>query len=154
ETTALHQLFFKRLVDSNNSAKLGGRYCTFYQGRRVKGPNFDLPWEQFETLKWTINGVTYAESLRDLFNKSLRLLAPPTLSQLPVIISHGDAHNANIWVEASANAPTPKLVLFDPAFAGDDIPALLGEIKATFHNIFAHPFWLYTPELAEKAFSL
>ena len=47
----------------------------------------------------------------------------------------------------------PELVLFDPAFAGKTIPALLGEVKATFHNIFAHPLWLYTPDLADKAFA-
>ncbi|WP_323990790.1 hypothetical protein [Nguyenibacter sp. L1] len=28
-------------------------------------------------------------------------------------------------------------------FAGRNIPALLAEIKATFHNVFAHPDWLY-----------
>jgi hypothetical protein len=43
-------------------------------------------------------------------------------------------------------------VLFDPAFAGKAIPALLGEVKATFHNILAHPLWLYTPDLAERAY--
>ena len=43
-------------------------------------------------------------------------------------------------------------MLFDPAFAGKTIPALLGEVKATFHNIFAHPLWLYTPDLADKAY--
>jgi hypothetical protein len=25
-------------------------------------------------------------------------------------------------------------------------------VKATFHNIFAHPLWLYTPDLAERAY--
>ena len=44
------------------------------------------------------------------------------------------------------------LELFDPAFAGRSIPALLGEVKATFHNIFAHPLWLYTPDLAGRAY--
>jgi hypothetical protein len=44
------------------------------------------------------------------------------------------------------------LELFDPAFAGRAIPALLGEVKATFHNVFAHPLWLYTPDLAARTY--
>jgi len=28
------------------------------------------------------------------------------------------------------------------------VPALLAEVKATFHNVLAHPFWLYDPEVA------
>ena len=35
--------------------------------------------------------------------------------------------------------------MFDPAFAGNHIPALLAEVKTTFHNVFAHPLWLYEP---------
>ena len=42
--------------------------------------------------------------------------------------------------------------MFDPAFAGEHIPALLADVKATFHNIFAHPFWLYHPEEADRRF--
>ncbi|TGV66568.1 hypothetical protein EN801_044670, partial [Mesorhizobium sp. M00.F.Ca.ET.158.01.1.1] len=37
-------------------------------------------------------------------------------------------------------------------FAGSHIPTLLAEEKATFHNIFAHPFWLYDPAMATQAF--
>src|SRR5690606_11549843 len=35
---------------------------------------------------------------------------------------------------------------------GSTIPALMGEVKPTFHNIFAHPLWLYTPDLADRAY--
>jgi hypothetical protein len=45
-----------------------------------------------------------------------------------------------------------QLVFFDPAFAGRQVPALLAEIKATFHNIFAHPLWLYDAPLANGRF--
>jgi hypothetical protein len=55
-------------------------------------------------------------------------------------VAHGDAHNGNVWYNATQ---PPSLSLFDPAFAGPHIPALLAEIKPTFHNIFAHPLWLY-----------
>jgi hypothetical protein len=42
--------------------------------------------------------------------------------------------------------------MFDPAFAGSHVPALLAEVKATFHNIFAHPYWLYEPQVAATRF--
>jgi hypothetical protein len=32
------------------------------------------------------------------------------------------------------------------------VPALLAEVKATFHNIFAHPFWLYDAPIAGQRF--
>ena len=48
----------------------------------------------------------------------------------------------------------PALRLFDPAFAGSDIPALLAPVKATFHNALAHPFWLYHPDEAAARFSI
>ena len=37
---------------------------------------------------------------------------------------------------------------------GAHVPALLAEAKATFHNVFAHPFWLYEPGLAERTFKV
>jgi hypothetical protein len=66
------------------------------------------------------------------------------------VTAHGDAHNANVWIEEGRGAP--RLVMFDPAFAGEHVPALLADVKATFHNIFAHPFWLYHPAEAESRF--
>jgi hypothetical protein len=40
------------------------------------------------------------------------------------------------------------LSFFDPAFAGEHVPTLLAEVKTTFHNILAHPLWLYDPDVA------
>jgi len=45
-----------------------------------------------------------------------------------------------------------RLAFFDPAFAGNKVPALLAEVKSTFHNIFAHPFWLYNPDMAAERY--
>lgn len=151
--TALHQLFYHRLVDKAGDNHLGGRYRRFYQGQMVRGPGFACPFEDFERLSWVINGVTYRKALREMFEESLRLLDPWALSRLPMIAGHGDAHNANVWVETGEGG-APRLVSFDPAFASDDLPVLLAEIKSTFHNVFAHPFWLYTPQLAETAFTV
>jgi hypothetical protein len=148
---ALHQLFHHRLVTPGDASRLGGRYAQFYQGKRVAIAGREMPWEQFADLRWTVNGVSYRHTLRELFERSRRLLDPQVLAQLPVIVSHGDAHNANVWARRDETGRL-TLMLFDPAFAGKAIPALLGEVKATFHNIFAHPLWLYTPDLAEQAF--
>jgi SAM-dependent methyltransferase len=148
---ALHQLFHHRLVTPGDTDRLGGRYAQFYQGRHVPVGGSEVPWEDFASLRWTVNGVHYRHTLRELFETSRRLLDPQALARLPVLVSHGDAHNANVWARRGA-AGRLSLVLFDPAFAGRTIPALLGEVKATFHNIFAHPLWLYTPDLAERAY--
>jgi hypothetical protein len=147
----IHQLFHHRLVTPGTPDQLGGRYAQFYQGHRVPVAGTEVPWEDFADLCWTINGVRYRHTLRELFERSRCLLEPQALARLPVIVSHGDAHNANVWARRDANGRL-TLVLFDPAFAGKTIPALLGEVKATFHNIFAHPLWLYTPDLAERAY--
>ncbi len=111
----------------------------------------EVAWDAFADLRWTVNGVSYRHTLRELFERSRRLLEPRRLAKLPVLVSHGDAHNANVWARRDETGRL-TLVLFDPAFAGKTIPALLGEVKATFHNILAHPLWLYTPDLAEKAY--
>jgi hypothetical protein len=151
EAESIHQLFHHRLVDAGDPGRLGGRYKQFYQQRCLAVANKKMSWEDFENLSWTINGVTYRHTLRDLFERSREILDPRALSKQPVIVSHGDAHNANIWVTRGSSG-RPALLLFDPAFAGKSIPALLGEVKATFHNIFAHPLWLYTPDFADRAF--
>jgi hypothetical protein len=154
---AIHQLFHHRLVTPGEPGRLGGRYAQFYQGQRVPVGGEELAWEDFADLRWTVNGVAYRHTLRELFEQSRRLLDPQALARLPVLVSHGDAHNANVWARldpAGEASGRLRLVLFDPAFAGKTIPALLGEVKATFHNIFAHPLWLYTPDLAARAYSV
>jgi hypothetical protein len=59
------------------------------------------------------------------------------------VTAHGDAHAANLWYEEGPGGP--RLTLYDPAFAGAAVPALMAEIKPTFHNVLAHPLWLYDP---------
>lgn len=153
EREALHQLFHHRLVTAGEPGRLGGRYAQFYQGRGVPVGAREIAWDEFADLRWTVNGVSYRRTLRELFELSLRLLDPRALARLPVLVSHGDAHNANVWARRHA-AGRLTLELFDPAFAGKAIPALMGEVKATFHNIFAHPLWLYTADLAARAYGV
>jgi hypothetical protein len=129
---------------------LGGRVARFYEGQLIELPTGNLSWEHFKALRWRINGIDYSRSLDELFTDSLARLAPATIAKCGGVIAHGDAHNANVWVERREERP--RLVLFDPAFAGEHVPSLLADVKATFHNTFAHPFWLYHPSEADDRF--
>ena len=141
----VHQLFHHRVVGDGAEPGFGGRVERFYVGKTFNFPGVEVPWDQLKDLHWTINGVRYRRTLGELFHAAGARLNPERLADHGVVTAHGDAHNANVWYETPADA-APQLVSFDPAFAGRQIPALLAEIKATFHNIFAHPLWLYEPE--------
>ena len=94
--------------------------------------------------------MPYRHSIDELFRESLERLDPSRLAGGGAVTAHGDAHNANVWVERR-DGPS-RLVLFDPAFAGEHVPALLADVKATFHNVFAHPLWLYHPAEADARY--
>lgn len=129
---SIHQLFWHRMVDADGSYP-GGRLRRWYTGH--------ADWKGLSELRWTINGTSYADSLADVIDRAWHQLSPLRLGHGPVVTAHGDDHAGNLWVEEGARG----LTLFDPAFSGDDIPALLAFAKATFHNVFAHPHWLYHP---------
>ena len=149
---AIFQLFYNRLKDAQSAENLGGRVARFYLGQHVDWPGLSAPFEDLWHLPWTINGLDYPVSLKEAFERALQKLSPECFFPGPAIAAHGDAHNANVWFRSRGDNADAGLVLFDPAFAGADIPALLAEVKATFHNIFAHPFWLYEPGLARERF--
>ena len=130
-TASIHQLFHHRLTGGTGVFP-GGRYLSWYLG----DPAFDAVADR----RFRLNGVTYALTPRQLAQRAAELLDPRELAALPVVTAHGDDHQGNVWVMDG-----PELRLFDPAFGSDDIPALLAPVKATYHNVFAHPFWLYHP---------
>ena len=151
---SIHQLFYHRLVDQIDDTEFGGRVKRFYQQADQNfltdsGQVLCLNWDLFKNRHWVINGVPYQRSVADMFDLSKSLLHPDHLAQHPAVTAHGDAHNANVWYHAEQQ---PNLRFFDPAFAGTHIPALLAEIKATFHNIFAHPYWLYDVSHADHTY--
>jgi hypothetical protein len=146
----IHRLFYERLIDAGTRASPGGRLADFYIGRRFVFPGAELDWDQFSRLKFVINGRRYLNSIGELFDAAAERLRPDRLADAGGVVAHGDAHNANVWYTAKAGRA--ELSFFDPAFAGSNIPTLLAEVKATFHNIFAHPFWLYDPATATEAF--
>jgi hypothetical protein len=137
---AIHQLFYWRLADAAGRFP-GGRYQAWYLA--------DPLYTAIADHRFVVNGIEYSASLRELAAAAARLLAPSVLAATPVVTAHGDDHQGNIWV--LGRGEEVELRLFDPAFAGRDIPALLAAVKATFHNVFAHPCWLYHPaDAAER----
>ncbi|MEO3434069.1 hypothetical protein [Inquilinus sp. CAU 1745] len=140
----IFQLFHRRLVDHPDDEVLGGRAARFYVNGTFAFNGFSGGWSDIADLEWRINGRRYPVTLARAFAMARTLLHPRIHGPGPAVVAHGDAHNANVWFDTSA--PLPRLTLFDPAFAGRHVPALLAEVKATFHNIFAHPFWLYDPD--------
>jgi hypothetical protein len=151
DAESVHRLFHARLVDPGHEQELGGRVCRFYVDQVFRFPGATLHWRDLADMRWRINGVAYGGTLRALFEESRQRLRPARLAGHGAVTAHGDAHNANVWAEPADCAP--RLVFFDPAFAGLHIPALLAEIKATFHNIFAHPLWLYDAPIAAGRFT-
>jgi len=137
--SAIHQLFYQRLTGTTGHFP-GGRYESWYLG--------DPEYSELLDHHFVVNGIEYSSTLRELADNAVRLLDPDVLASQPVVTAHGDDHQGNIW--SIARPGGMDLRLFDPAFAGSNIPALLAPAKATFHNVFAHPFWLYHPEEAAE----
>ncbi|TPM29908.1 hypothetical protein [Mesorhizobium sp. B2-3-5] len=146
----IHRLFYERLIDADTRSSPGGRLADFYVGKPFVFPGVELDWGQFSRLNFVINGQRYTNSVGELFEAAAARLRPDRLADAGGVVAHGDAHNANVWYTEKAGRA--ELSFFDPAFAGSHIPTLLAEVKATFHNIFAHPFWLYDPVIATEAF--
>jgi len=145
----IHRLFHERLVTPGAPGQLGGRFASFYADKVFELPGLKLPWAELSRLTPAINGIRYGRTLGELFDEAFSRMAPGYLGGGGVT-AHGDAHNANVWFTGGPGAR--ELVLFDPAFAGSHVPALLAEIKTTFHNVFAHPFWLYEPAEAARRY--
>lgn len=146
----VHRLFSARLVSEPGTAFPGGRYESFYIGKHFAFPGVSLDWSEFAAARFVINGIAYEKTVGELFDDAHSRLAPLRLADAGGVTAHGDAHNANVWYRKSEDGAS--LAFFDPAFAGEHIPTLLAEVKTTFHNIFAHPLWLYEPALAEQKF--
>jgi hypothetical protein len=144
----VHRLFHERLVDASHPSKPGGRFAGFYRGQSFEFPGAMLNWDELSRVRFSFNGTLYRDTLGDLFAAAFRELAPASFAGGGGVTAHGDAHNANVWFEDGK-----RLVMFDPAFAGNHIPALLAEVKTTFHNIFAHPLWLYDSPAAAAKFT-
>ncbi|TDE34365.1 hypothetical protein [Antarcticimicrobium sediminis] len=147
----IHRLFHERMIDQPDGRYPGGRLARFYVGRDFLFPGeLRLGWDEIATARPVIGGIEHMRSLSEMFDLAHSRYAPEALADAGGIVAHGDAHNANVWYERAPKRD--HLAFFDPAFAGDKVPALLAEVKSTFHNIFAHPFWLYNPEIAVQRY--
>ena len=147
----VHRLFHERLIEPKTGTYPGGRVASFYVGKDVAFPGLTLDWDTFSKCRFVINGMTYQESVGELFDDAYKRLSPARLADAGGVTAHGDAHNANVWYEDRDEGA--RLSFFDPAFAGEHIPALLAEVKTTFHNMLAHPLWLYDPALAAQHYT-
>lgn len=146
----IHRLFYARLTDvraDGGRRYPGGRLISFYRGRECALPGATLAFEDLAQRRWRIAGRMHEHSIIELFDRAADRLAPHRLADAGGVTAHGDAHAANLWID-----PERGLVLFDPAFAGQHVPTLLAEIKPTFHNVLAHPLWLYEPGEAATHF--
>jgi hypothetical protein len=142
---SLFQLFYWRLADTVDAESFGGRVKSFYLGQQFLFPGLkdSISFEELGSLPWEINGVRYSGGLRQAFLDAKERMNPGKHTDYPAVVGHGDAHNANVWFKMNKGPGKATLSFFDPAFAGRHLPALLAEIKPTFHNILAHPDWLY-----------
>lgn len=148
----IHRLFHGRLVDADRPGVIGGRFGSFYRDQLFELPGETLSWDELQHLQIEVNGVRYRDSLGALFAEAFQRLEPARLAESGGVTAHGDAHNANVWYEDAGDAA--RLAMFDPAFAGRHVPTLLAEVKTTFHNIFAHPLWLYDASAAQQKFTV
>ena len=145
DKSKLLQLFYRRLKLKDGIPRVD----SFYKNKEVVLPNNKkINFEVLKKYKWIINGRKYESSLKDLIVSATEILDPFRFKKVPVCVGHGDDHYGNIFCFEKNNGY--KFKYFDPAFAEDIQHVLLTQVKATFHNIFAHPFWLYNPELLEK----
>lgn len=150
EAEPIHRLFHQRLIDPATGAYPGGRLAAYYVGHRFDLGGLTLDWATLAAARPVLNGQRQGASLGELFARAHHRLDPRNLADAGGIVAHGDAHNANVWVERGADGD--RLTLFDPAFAGASVPSLMAEVKSTFHNTMAHPFWLYDSPEATRRF--
>jgi hypothetical protein len=147
----IHRLFHDRLVDMPDRRFPGGRLAGFYLDQTVRLPGIELAWDDFAARRIVVNGRAYRRTIGELFAAAGARLRPERLADAGGVVAHGDAHNANVWYGQGVDGP--DLSFYDPAFAGEHVPALIAEVKATFHNVFAHPLWLYDPAEATRRFT-
>jgi hypothetical protein len=147
-SASIWQLFYRRLTSIDTTPRLD----LFYTNKKIQLPNGNsLPFEELAKFKWKINGREYQESITEIIDSAKKILNPKSQKNWSVITAHGDDHNGNKFYFENEK---PNLKYFDPAFAGENIPALLAFIKTTFHDVFAHPFWLYDSKKIENKLEL
>ena len=152
EAEPIHRLFHQRLIDTRDGTFPGGRLAAYYVGQSFNLGSITLDWHTLTAARPVLNGQRHQTTLGDLFRRAHDRLAPRRLADAGGIVAHGDAHNANVWYERGDRSD--HLRLFDPAFAGACVPSLLAEVKSTFHNALAHPFWLYDSPEATRLFAV
>lgn len=115
----------------------------FKQGKRVdewysKDTKFSLPgiegtidFDEIRKASWKINGARYGQTLDGIIAQARRVLSFEGEDKVAAIISHGDDHAGNVFLDRAEK----RAFVFDPAFAGVN-PACLSHLKAFAHTGF------------------
>ncbi len=139
---SIWQLFSTRLCGDQS------RLSLFYLQKHLSLPdNTTILFDELAEYTWEINGTQYPENLQTLIESAQKIVHPKWQKEWACVTAHGDDHNGNKFFFPNDD---PALVFFDPAFAGEHIPAILAFIKTTFHDVFAHPLWFYSPADREE----
>ena len=107
------EFYFNRLKTLEQDG-VSGRIEKIYQRKKFKIMDQEIPWEELKTLHWTIDGISYQETIENLLEKA-KVNLSPNQSRL-IGISHGNWHENNVIVDDSLNAYT----YFAMEFAGEN----------------------------------
>ena len=111
--------------------KEGGRVDQWYTDETLFSlPGLDKPiaWKKLKKVHWNINGKKYQNTIEEIIASARRSLSFEGEKKAFVVMSHGDDHAGNIFIDEENGRAT----LFDPAFAGEN-PVALADTKALAH---------------------
>jgi len=87
----LVQLFYRRIVDGEGRYP-GGRLKSFYMSGEFALPGgLRVAPKQLFDLRWVVNGIEYAQTLRACFDQANELMNPAKAGTYPAVAGHGDA---------------------------------------------------------------
>ncbi len=123
-SSPVQTLFYERF-------KEGGRIDEWYKDETLfslPGLGEPITWEKLKKAQWDINGIEYKNAIGEIIASARKSLSFSGEEKAFKVISHGDDHSGNIFLERETGIAT----LFDPAFAGEN-PIALSDTKALAH---------------------
>lgn len=131
------EFYFNRLKTLDLDG-ISGRIEKIYKGKKFKIIDHEISWEELKTLHWTIDGMSYQETIGDLLAKARKDLNPsyPRL----IGIGHGNWHENNIIADVSSSAYN----YFATEFAGENdlvADAIMFLIHTTVYADYLNPVY-------------
>jgi hypothetical protein len=102
---AKNDVFFFNRLKSQARDGISGRIENKYSGKNFKLLDLELPWEEMKKIKWSIDGISYQETLEELLEEARNHLDPSQPRLLG--ISHGNWHENNIVINKSNHDHAP-----------------------------------------------